>query len=204
MECVLRQVLRGKKVVAGSPGPSFPQPALIAISQHVATLTSLWFAGASMTVPLRSGAEVGIVPDEPEKRVRVQEQGHSMYSLKSSSGASKSGAIQWMVPLALPALHGHELRGSARTNFATGSPFSAITTSSPGANRCIRSESWVCASCIVTVGIALSSRGIRIASFLTTGSHACRATASRHVLLKEFDELAMNHAVNRLGHDATL
>ena len=30
-----------------------------------------------------------------------------MYSLNSSSGASKSGAIQWIVPLALPALHGH-------------------------------------------------------------------------------------------------
>jgi hypothetical protein len=37
--------------------------------------------------------ESRVVLDEPEKAVRVEQQLHSMYSLKSSSGASKSSLI---------------------------------------------------------------------------------------------------------------
>src|SRR5208337_1563688 len=98
-------------------------------------------------------AEVRVVPDEPEERMGVEEQVHSIYSLNSSSGASKSGAIQWMVPLALPALHGHCVFGSVRASFATGSSFSVMTTSSPGVRRWINSLSLFCASSMVTIGM---------------------------------------------------
>src|SRR4051812_5278236 len=51
----------------------------------------------------RSGrAELRIGPPEPEGRVRVQQQRHSMYSEKSSRGVSKSGAIQNERSFAVP------------------------------------------------------------------------------------------------------
>jgi hypothetical protein len=43
-----------------------------------------------------------IVPHEPEKRMRVQQESHTIYSLKSSRGVSKSSAIQCPLSLALP------------------------------------------------------------------------------------------------------
>src|SRR5208337_1789384 len=80
---------------------------------------------------LRGRDQLRIVVEKPKQRMGVQEQVHSMYSLNSSSGSSKSGAM-WIFPLALPALHGHCFFGSVRASFATGSLFSVITTSSPG------------------------------------------------------------------------
>src|SRR6185436_12314461 len=41
--------------------------------------------------------------DVPNKRVRIDQESHSIYSLNSSRGASKSGAIYFTVPLRLPA-----------------------------------------------------------------------------------------------------
>jgi hypothetical protein len=41
-------------------------------------------------------------PPEPEDRVRVQKEGLSMYSAKSSRGALKSGAIQNERSFAVP------------------------------------------------------------------------------------------------------
>jgi hypothetical protein len=63
--------------------------------------------------------------------MRVEEDDHSMYSRKSSSGASKSGAIRRMLSLALPAIHGHDVRWTYRT-WAKGCSFSVIVISSPG------------------------------------------------------------------------
>src|SRR5207249_2649022 len=53
------------------------------------------------------GAELRVIPEKPQHRMRVEEQVHSMYSRKSSSGALKSGAIQCGMSLALPGWHGH-------------------------------------------------------------------------------------------------
>ena len=52
----------------------------------------------------------------------IQQQLHFMYSLKSSSGASKSGAIQ-MVPGRLPACVCRRGWGTAAESLAFGSPF---------------------------------------------------------------------------------
>ena len=62
--------------------------------------------------------------------MRIEQQPHSMYSLNSSRGALKSGAIQWKVSFAEPALHGQLVRTSF-TSLASGWPFSVSTTSSP-------------------------------------------------------------------------
>jgi len=76
-----------------------------------------------------------------------------MYSLNSSSGASKSGAIQRILSFALPARQGQRVR-SLRTSLANGCPCSAMTTSSPGDKREINSGncSWACSK--VTVDMA--------------------------------------------------
>src|SRR6185437_13844216 len=42
----------------------------------------------------RRRTQQGVILAEPKESMGVEEQCHSMYSLKSSSGASKSGAIQ--------------------------------------------------------------------------------------------------------------
>lgn len=52
---------------------------------------------------------VGI--QEPQQRVRIEKEVHSMYSLKSANGASKSAA-RWILPFALPALQGHDPRSA--------------------------------------------------------------------------------------------
>src|SRR4051812_14309057 len=74
--------------------------------------------------------EVGVVAEEPQEGMGVQEQVHSMFSLNSSSGSSKSEAMR-IFPLALPALHGHWVFGSVRASLATGWLFSMITNTSP-------------------------------------------------------------------------
>src|SRR5271157_6173163 len=48
-------------------------------------------------------AQPGVVGEEPEKGVGVEQKLHSMYSRNSSSGSSKSSDIQ-ILPLRLPAL----------------------------------------------------------------------------------------------------
>lgn len=73
----------------------------MATSHAVAGLTS--FAIGRVADECRgAGAQSGIGPPEPEDRVRVQQERHSMYSAKSSRGASKSGAIQNERSLAVP------------------------------------------------------------------------------------------------------
>ena len=86
-----------------SPKSSFFRLTLMASSQALAVLMSLRFDGSPIH-RLGRDAELRVVPPEPQERLRVQEQVvlHSMYSLNSSSGALKSGAIQCLVSLADP------------------------------------------------------------------------------------------------------
>src|SRR6266545_3747961 len=79
----------------------------------------------------RGRTQQRVVPQEPEQRVRVEQERHSMYSLNSSSGASKSGAIHRILSFADPAAQGQLVR-SVRTSLASGWPLSIRTTSSPG------------------------------------------------------------------------
>src|SRR5438105_1081270 len=58
-----------------------------------------------------SRTEQHIVVQEPQEGMGVQQQVQSMYSLNSSSGASKLGAMR-ILPAAMPALHGHEVRSA--------------------------------------------------------------------------------------------
>ena len=90
----LRAMARSRYERDGSPRFSLPSPTLIATSQQVAMLTNLRLAGSSIedlaVLPSR-----GTVLEEPDDSVGVEERvDHSMYSRNSSSGASKSGAIQ--------------------------------------------------------------------------------------------------------------
>src|SRR6266542_2818758 len=66
-------------------------------AHHV--LVVLRFNGSSS-----AAAQTRIILQEPDERVRIQQQPHSMYSLKSSSGSSKSGDIQ--KPFRQPAFRG--------------------------------------------------------------------------------------------------
>jgi len=68
----------------------------------------------------------------PDQRMGIEEMPHSAYSPKSSSGASKSGAIETTDPFIVPSRRGG-LGGDcgAETRRATGRSFSVITTSSP-------------------------------------------------------------------------
>src|SRR5262249_5210081 len=91
-------------------------------------------------------AQLWIIPEKPQQRVHVEKQArHSMYSRKSSSGASKSGAIQCFASLALPATQGHRL-GRARVSVANGSPSRTMTNCSPGFRPEIISGRWAFAS----------------------------------------------------------
>ncbi len=80
----------------------------------------------------RGRTELGIVPPEPKHGMRVEKKCfHSIYSAKSSRGASKSGAIQKDRSFAVPGWLGQLVRGG-RVITATGSPFVVKTISSPG------------------------------------------------------------------------
>src|SRR5919106_3545703 len=46
--------------------------------------------------------QLRVIPNKPQEGMRIQKQFHAIYSLKSSRGASKSSAIQWLLLLALP------------------------------------------------------------------------------------------------------
>ena len=62
-----------------------------------------------------------------------------MYSLKSSSGASKSGAMYSTVPLSVPGRRGFRRVSGVAINLATGLPSAVMTISSPGASLPINS-----------------------------------------------------------------
>ena len=77
-----------------------------------------------------SGTQVRVAYDEPQKCMGVEQQLHSMYSLISSSGSSKSGAMYKMLPLPNPGA-GRGALGCCATSFATGCWFSVMMISSP-------------------------------------------------------------------------
>ena len=75
----VREMAAGMYVVLGSPSLNLPSPDLIAISQQLPRLTSFRLPASSINV--FAVGEQRIVLAEPEERVGVKEQGHSMYSL---------------------------------------------------------------------------------------------------------------------------
>src|SRR5262249_6700736 len=83
--------------------------------------------------------EQPILIDVPDQGVRIDQELHSMYSLKSSSGASKSGAMYRTEPRRNPGGSGIVGRPAAVSR-ATGRSSSVMTISSPGANRWISSD----------------------------------------------------------------
>src|SRR5437762_2961993 len=84
---------------------------------------------------LNSGAswltEGGAALAEPEQRVAVQQEPHSMYSRKSSRGSSKSGA-SWIFPARQPKRGWRARRGAASSVAVT---FTGACRSSGGRGR---------------------------------------------------------------------
>src|SRR5208337_347214 len=76
------------------------------------------------------GTQSRVRQDEPEERMSIQEQSHSMYSWKSARWSSSSARMV-RIPLAVPGWQGQDLRGGA-TKVATRWPSRVIWSSSPG------------------------------------------------------------------------
>ncbi len=91
------------------------------------------------------------IVDCPYECVCIKQQPHWVYSLNSSSGASKSSDICWTVPLSVPNFRlGVPLTDVTR---ATGRSFSVMMISSPGCKLRMRSTSFVRASWMVMVAM---------------------------------------------------
>src|SRR5262249_13718500 len=94
-----------------------------------------------------------VLIDTPNDRVRGEEEPHSMWSLNSSSGASKSGAMYRTVPRSVPRRGGHRADFLCTITLATVWPSRVINNSSPGLSLSINSARRACASSIVTVAM---------------------------------------------------
>src|SRR5262249_29634464 len=89
------------------------------------------------------GTELGRSPNEPQEGMGVEQKPHSMYSRKSSSGASKSSAMRRILPLALPGWRGSRLGGGKDSNLAMGCGLCSswvISSFSPGMSDAINSD----------------------------------------------------------------
>src|SRR3954464_11657885 len=87
---------------------------------------------------LRAATELGVVQNEPQEGVSVQQEFHSWYSRNSSRGASKSSRMV-INPLALPARRRRFL-GLTGTILTTGHWSFVIRTSSPRTAAATKSE----------------------------------------------------------------